>query len=61
MILVLGLTEGDIIEYTPTGQVGVISNIHYKEEGDLFELKVMSPDEKIWAESSDIKLLCPVG
>lgn len=57
----LGLSEGDIIEYIPTGQLGIISKVHYLESGDQFQLKLMSPDQKLWAKQADIKLLCPVG
>ena len=57
----LGLEEGDWITYLPTNQVGIIKRILIQEEQSRYELKLMSPDCKIWVENpKEIKLMHPV-
>ncbi len=58
----LGLCEGDLVKYLPTEQIGSINRIWSNDDQERFELKLMSPDKKIWVEDrTEVELLCPVG
>jgi len=54
------LDEGDLIIFEE--QLGIINRIWETEAGTKWELKLMSPDRKIWCNQIEkIELIVPVG
>lgn len=58
----LGFCSGDIILYLPTNQLGVIKRIWNLQNHSRYEVKLLTPDKKLWVESkNELRLLNPVS
>lgn len=55
------LSKDDIIEYRPTGQIGIIKKIHQVNDNFSYKLILQFPSQSIWCNAKDIKLLNAVG